>query len=647
MGKLRLPRLISHGMVLQQKKKIHIWGWDEPGRNVCVSFLCEDYVARADENGRFDLWMKESRPGGPYNMQIHDDDGCEIVIRDILVGDVWLCSGQSNMELPMARVIDSCPEELEECENSFIRTFKIIEHTDFHAPAGELLTGEWKQPHRDSLLEFSAVAYFFAKQLYSITKIPVGLINASLGGSRIESWMSREMLQGYDDFLELAKRYSDDSFIEGQRKKNERQSAEYHTALDLMDKGLREHWELEETDESLFKPIKLPGFFRDSELRGFNGCVWFRRNFKVPGSMVGARAKVWLGTIVDSDTVYINGVQAGHTDYQYPPRKYEIPEGVLKQDNVIAIRVKVDHGEGRFTPGKRCAVFNENGEAGLWGTWKYRIGAECEFAPETDFVNWKPTGLYNGMTAPCHAYTIGGIIWYQGEANTSHYDSYYDLTRRMVEGYRREWKDDSIPFIFAQLPNFEIDLVSSTDDVPGIVSDGFNGGKDGSGWPQVREQQRRSLDIPSAGMIVTIDVGEDNDLHPINKKDIGKRFAAAALNLLYSGNDEYLGPQVEEIRAGICSGGKARAELQCRHVKGGMYASSADKGNVIKDFELLDNNACWHNASAELADDKIILTCEEMTCCPVGVRYCYSNTNRGALVYNNSGFPMSPFAKQI
>lgn len=179
MKELRLPRLISDGMILQQKKKIHIWGFDEPGRKVLVSFLGEEYVALAGQDGKWETWLKECEPGDPHTMYIRDDAGDEIAVTDILIGDVWMCAGQSNMELPMARVKDRYPKEIRECENSAIRTFKITENGEFHAPLSELLTGEWKAAQPDTILQFSATAYFFASQLYQMTGVPVGLINTS------------------------------------------------------------------------------------------------------------------------------------------------------------------------------------------------------------------------------------------------------------------------------------------------------------------------------------------------------------------------------------------------------------------------------------------------------------------------------------
>lgn len=536
MKTLKLPRLISDGMILQQKKRVHIWGEDEPESVITVSFLEEKKVAEANKEGYWEIFLEGLEPGGAHEMHISDDKGNEKNITDILIGDVWMCSGQSNMELPMTRVRDKYPEEIRNCSNSNIRTFKITEHSDFHAPIKELLTGEWKEARQDTILDFSATAYFFAEQTYKMTGIPVGLINASLGGSRIESWMSREMLEGYDDFLALADRYSDDDFIEERVRINQRQAEEWHGRLESMDLGVKEGWEQGGIDTSDFKEIEIPCFFKDTELKGFIGSVWLRREFTVSGEFAKREARLWLGTIVDSDTVYINGVQVGHTDYQYPPRKYIVPVGTLKEgSNTITIRVKSETGHGRFTDGKIYAIFNDVEKIELSGTWKYRIGASCDMVPETDFVNWKPTGLYNGMMAPCHKYTIAGVLWYQGEANTDKPELYLDLMRKMITGYRENWGDEKLPFLYVQLPNFSTETYDMDRD------ETFHD------WPRLREAQRQALEMPDTGMVVAMDLGEDNDLHPLNKKGVGYRLAMLAADRLYGHKSGCEGPQIERV----------------------------------------------------------------------------------------------------
>lgn len=630
MNKLILPRLISDGMVLQREQNCRIWGFNVPGRSVEVSFLGACYETVTDDKGEWKISLPELSAGGPYTMSVKDEVGNEITIQNILVGDVWFCSGQSNMELPMDRVKDAYPKDVRDCINPFIRTFKIVEHVDFHAPLKDHVSGEWKDAKKDTILAFSATAYFFAKAYYKMTNVPVGLINASLGGSRIECWMGRDMLKGYDELLALADQYADDTFVEEQKKKNDTQALEWHGSLDAMDIGLQEGWQNRDKDWESAKEVEIPFFYKDTELKNFIGSVWFYKTFYVSEKMADSENKLWLGTIVDSDIVYINGMEVGRTEYQYPPRKYTVKKGILKAgENTIVIRVKVERGQGRFTPDKTYAIWNQDEKVNLEGTWKYRVGAECKPSPETDFVSWKPTGLYHGMTYPCHNYKIAGVLWYQGESNADNPGSYADLTERMVEGYREKWENEKLPFYFVQLPNFEIDLDEKSND-----------------WPKLREAQRQGLALPYTGMVTAMDLGEDNDLHPLNKKDIGYRLALLAAKGCGEYEGEYSGPVVETIRVeSLLMQTGCRVFLSCSHADA-MYAYHPKRENIIKDFELVDEAGNSYLAEATIAGNQIVI-CSHTVNEPVQVRYCFKNTPRGGLVYNKAGLPMSPFVMDI
>lgn len=645
MGKLKLPRLIGNGMVLQQKKKARIWGEDEPGRKITVTFAGKDYAGEADDNGDWQVFLEEMNAGGAYQMTIRDDAGEEKKLDDILIGDVWICSGQSNMELPIARVMDQYPDEIKTCANPKIRTFKIIERPEFHGPLKETESGDWKEVTQDTFSAFSATAYFFAKHMVRMTGVPVGLINASLGGSRIETWMSRDMLEGYDDLLSLADRYSDDAFVKERLAQNERQAQEWHSRLDAADIGVREDWTREQTDVSAWEETDIPFFFQDTGLKDFIGSVWFCRDFTVEKQLAGKEAKLWLGTIRDSDKVYVNGVFVGGTEYQYPPRKYVVPEGVLREgENRIVIRVKSETGQGRFTDDKPYMIFREDARVDLKGKWRFRIGASCERIKETDFVSWKPTALYQGMTAPCHKYTVGGILWYQGESNTHEMaDRYLNLMERMIAGYRKKWEDD-LPFIYVQLPNYRTER----------YEDG--GDETYSDWPCIRELQRRALHISGTAMVTAIDLGEDNDLHPLNKETIGFRLAMQAAKLLYGKQTQCDGPQIEKVQ--VESGQKMgwKVTLYFRDASG-LYAVPKQTGRAVKaqavpaglaeaaitDFEVVDDKGVLHDALVKVENASVILTGQDEISAIREVRYCYRNTNRGALLYNREGFPMTPF----
>ncbi|MBR5766534.1 MAG: hypothetical protein IKX95_07125, partial [Lachnospiraceae bacterium] len=348
-------------------------------------------------------------------------------------------------------------------------------------------------------------------------------------------------------------------------------------------------------------------------------------------------AKLWLGTIVDSDITYINGESVGRTEYQYPPRKYDIREGLLKEGvNNITVRVKAEYyleflpgkvSGGRFTPGKEYKIFNDDGTIDLAGEWKYRIGAEadCE-GYRQDFVSWKPMGLYNAMTAPCHKYTIGGVNWYQGESDCEESDEYTDLFNRMVEGYRKEWNDTELPVYVVQLPNFTID-----------------NNPDSDAWNRMREVLRTAAEgIDNCDSMVAIDLGEDNDLHPQNKKELGRRLALLAAHDRCGKDVECYGPKIEKF---VCvkEGKGAVITLNMSHTGDGMETREANgKGGAVTDMYIKDEDGSILKADVTVMKDKLILSVPKLSRSVKEIRYCYAQTNSGALIYNSEGLPLSP-----
>ena len=522
-----------------------------------------------------------------------------------------------------ARVKDKYPELVNVEENKRISTFKIVEETCFDGPYEEHNTGSWKHVSKDTILDFSATAYFFASKLQNMTGQPVGLINASLGGSRASSWMSREMLEGYDELIAETDKYNDEAFRKERMEYNVAKDEKWLGELAAADAGIEGHWDLEDVYDSYWDTITLPTMFTGTPLEGHIGSVWFRRKFDLPKELAGKKARFFFGTMVDSDRVYVNGQLIGETGYQYPPRKYDVPEGLTREkDNVVAIRLSIELGLGRVTPGpgKEYKIFNEDASVNLDGEWKYRIGAKCDPKPPTDFINWNSSGLFNGMTAPCHNFPIDGVIWYQGESNVHEKWDYADLTERMVKGYRDLWKEENLPFIAVQLPNFVIDLDEKEN------------------WGEFRLTQNKILSIPSTGLAVTMGLGEDNDLHPVTKKPVGERLALWAAHIKYGYNGEYTGPVA---LAAAAEGDSVKVVLG--HADG-LCVVDADKGTEIKDFFLEDEEGKLHEAEAVLAENAVICKCKDDSKTKFRrVLWCCENTYRGGLVSNVSGIPMSPF----
>lgn len=561
MGDLRLPRLLGDYAVLQRGKDIHIWGWDLPGRTVSISLAREEadrklpknmkqgkapeqgrtsdektqaWHVRTDETGSFSAFLPAREAGGPYTLRVEDEAGEWLERKHLLIGDVWYCSGQSNMELPVSWVAPYYEEEIKNCENPYIRSFKIVEHADFHGPLSEPLSGKWKPANPKNVLDFSACTYFFAKKRWDRTGVPVGILNVSLGGAKIEAFMSREMLKGYDDCLAEAERYAQDDWRKEQEEKNEKSTAEWYGRLQKEDAGIKGAWMQEEAwnkneengrkeekaehrDDS--SRIDVPFFFRNTGYRGLCGSVWLARHFTVTKEMTAQDSVFCLGTMVDADEVYVNGSLVGCTAYQYPERRYPVKAGMLHAgENFLVIRLISEQGEGRITPGKPFCLKTESGEIPLSGIFQAKVGAVCEKRPPVDFINWRSTGLYNGMAAPCEAFPIAGFLWYQGEAN-AHMPgvlTYADKLKRLIVGYRKARKDNGLPFFYVQLPNFKIETYYGNEE------------ERDSDWGAMRLEQEKVLTLPGTGMVRTIGLGEDNDLHPHNKKDVGELLADLA-----------------------------------------------------------------------------------------------------------------------
>ena len=330
-AQLKLPRLISDGMVLQRNTELKIWGWASPGEKVSLEFINATYNTVTDDNGDWSIQLPSLNAGGPYEMRIAGNN--TIVLHDILVGDVWVCSGQSNMELTMQRVSPIYGNEIASCENDYIRYFEVPDKYNFNSPQKDLSAGNWAYTNPETIKRFSAVSYFFGKELYDKYHVPVGLINSALGGSPISSWISEDGLKEFPHYYEEAQRFKDSTLIQKIRDDDNKRIQGWYNELKKKDKGYadsRMPWCSTDFTPSDWDTMNIPGFWVDEKPGLVNGVVWFRKEVEIPQSMIGKQAKLNLGRIIDADSVYVNGVFVGTTGYQYPPRRYTIPEGLLK-----------------------------------------------------------------------------------------------------------------------------------------------------------------------------------------------------------------------------------------------------------------------------------------------------------------------------
>lgn len=429
----------------------------------------------------------------------------------------------------MQRLRDDYSEEWDNFDPApVIRQFKAPQEYDFLKPHDDFSGGFWLCPSKETLHEFSAVAWFFAKNLYEKYKIPIGLINTAWGGTPVESWMSEEALSKFPDKIAKGRQYADQNKREEIARKTGNEIQKWEADINESDTGLKENWQNPKTEISKWKSLKLPGNFADAGLENFCGVIWLAKDFDAKEDF--ANAKVWLGTIVDADTVFINGTEIGNTAYRYPPRKY-VPQGLIKHGkNRIVIRVTCNSGEGGVTCGKPFRIFSDNETAELSGTWKYQIGTGAGVRPEDFFFQRQPLGNYNAMIAPVLKFPLKGVIWYQGESNDFYPHDYHELFPLMINEWRKKNNNAALPFLFVQLPIWKAPSDNDED----------------SSWAIIREAQRKAMSLPFTGMAAALDLGEWNDLHPINKKDIGYRLFLAAEKTLSGIDNTSPGPAVRE-----------------------------------------------------------------------------------------------------
>jgi len=619
-GKIRLPRLVSNGMVLQRNSEIKIWGWADPGEKITVAFLGKDYSTKADAVGDWSVDIMPASAGGPYSMTIMASDTVEI--KNILLGDVWICSGQSNMVLPMERVRYAYPEEVAHAENNFIRQFLINTNAVFSGPQTDVPNGTWVPVNPGTILRFSATAYFFAKNLYEKYHVPIGIINASVGGTPIQAWMSQESLKDFPVYLEEAEKCKNPEYISSIVEKEKRQTLEWYNTIKASDQGLHQTppWYDPIFDDSQWPVMYVPSFWDEEGLKQVNGVVWFRKTIVLPENIAQKPASLLLGRIVDCDSVYVNGIFVGTTSYQYPPRRYNVPANILKPDkNSIVIRVISFRGRGGFIKDKPYQLIAEGDTFDLQGEWHYMTGIAMPPLPDQTFFYYKPTGLYNGMIAPLLKYRIKGVTWYQGESNTNNPSEYGVLFKKMITDWRKKWGQGDFPFLFVQLPNF--------------LEPKVNPGE--SRWAELREAQTEALELPRTGMAITIDIGEWNDIHPLNKKDVGKRLALVAGSLAYGeGKLTSSGPLFSTYRIR-----DKYVIIKFKNTYGGLTTKN---GLPLRQFAICgsDHNYIW--AQAVIRHNRVIVWNDQVPH-PVAVRYAWADNPEGANLASKDGLPASPF----
>ena len=619
---VRLPRLVSDGMVLQRDTPLRVWGWAAPGEKVVVSFQGKTYSATASPKGEWQVQLPAQKAGGPYELKV--DASNHLVVKDVLVGDVWLCSGQSNMETPMSRVRDKYPQEVAQANNPRIRQFEVPLTYAFTGPKTDLTGGKWVSTTPESVLKFSAVGYFFAKELQAKYNVPVGIIKDAVGGSPAEAWLSVDALKQFPKYEQQLAPYRDSAFVAGTKQREGAAVADWYKRLHQTDQGEQPgqpKWSAATYNATGWATMSVPGYWATQTPLGMvNGVVWFRKEVEVPAAMVGQPTRLELGTLIDADSTYINGQLVGTTGYQYPPRKYDFGPGVLKAGkNVITVRLISNGGRGGFTPGKEYRLVAGGQTIDLKGDWQYKLGATMPPTPGTTTFQYQPSGLYNGMIAPVRPYAVKGVLWYQGESNAGRPDDYQALLTGLIQDWRKQLQQPGLPFIYAQLPNFQAVRKEPSE----------------SGWAAVRDAQRRTLAVPHTGMAVLLDVGEWNDIHPLDKQTVGHRLALAAEKVAYGDSKVVAsGPLFQSAKA---AGNKVT--LTFADPGSSLMAKG---GGPLTGFAVAgaDKKFVW--AQARIEGDKVVVWSDQVAQ-PTAVRYAWADNPENAALYNKAGLPASTF----
>ncbi|UJH90813.1 sialate O-acetylesterase [Antarcticibacterium sp. 1MA-6-2] len=630
LAEVKLPEIISDGLVLQRNAEIPVWGWADPDERISLTFKGKEYKTRASAGGKWSIKLPKMKAGGPFTMIIAGKNRIEV--KDVLIGDVWLAAGQSNMVHQMDIHDVTYAREIATANYPEIRHFKVPTATALSGPQKDLPGGEWQKAVGEELRPFSAVAYFFAKKIYEKHQIPIGLINASVGGTPIEAWIPEEGFNTFPEISEIIKENKDTAFVNNQMRNP---SSFNQPSSKSSDKGLTGEvpWFDVNFTPKNWRRINIPGYWEDQGVRDLNGVVWYRREIELPESMAGNEATVFLGRIVDADELYINGTKVGNTTYQYPQRRYDVPADLLKSGkNTFVIRVTNNSGKGGFVPDKPYYIFTNKDTVDLKGYWQYKVGEvfapfdysffsrnnEDEPRPRRINPQNEPTALYNAMVAPFTKISLKGILWYQGESNTGNPQTYESYMDALINGWREVFNSSGIPFIYAQLPNFM--------DVNYMPSE--------SNWAELRESQLKALSSPNTAMTVNIDLGEWNDIHPDNKKDVGERMALAAQKLAYGEDVVFSGPLYKDYKI---EGNKVIISFS--NIGSGLVT---DDGEDPGEFAIAGEDKKFVWAKTKIEGDNVIVWSEDVPN-PKYVRYAWADNPDNPNLQNKEGLPASPF----
>jgi len=628
MADVSLPRIFSSHMVLQRDKPVPVWGWADPGEKVTIVLSdkqqnkIQTETVKADKSGNWKIQLTPTPAGGPYQLALTGKKN-NIQLEDVLFGEVWICSGQSNMQWTV-NVSENSEEEIKNGNHPQIRQFLVPREMSL-TPKKDITSGNWQAAAPETVGNFTAVGYYFARKLQEELDVPIGLINTSWGGTIVETWISKEAMASFNEFQDHVSTMPASLDMIADKNRQKMIERIKNIQSDIPEKDMSATWSLGNFDYTDWETTELPRRIDHGSLNGLDGVVWYKRNIDVAASAVNQPVVLSLGKIKDISQVYINGVKVGEHDKDFnQERSYYIPANTLKPgNNNITVRIENIAGNGGFLSDKPWLFISGNQYyESLAGPWHYKFDRVY-----TDKITAGPndtsTLLYNSMIAPLIPYAIGGAIWYQGESNAGRAYQYRKSFPLMISDWRKQWNDD-FPFLFVQLAGFNAFMGTS---------------EKGSTWAELREAQLLTLDVlPKTGMAVIAEIGEAEDIHPRNKQDVGKRLAINALQTAYGKNNVFSGPVYKSMQVK-----DNQITLDFVHTGSGLTVlNDYSPQGYLLGFEIAGADKKFYPAKAEIKGDQIVVKNDIVTS-PVAVRYGWADNNIHINLYNKEGLPATPF----
>jgi sialate O-acetylesterase len=640
-------------MVLQQNSQAVIWGKGQPNSEITIAAdWGNKATAIVNPDSSWQTTLPTIEAGGPYTLTISGSDSV-ITISNVLLGEVWLASGQSNMEMPLAGWMPNNPVEhsadiIAGASNPNIRVFTVARNVA-SAPADDV-TGSWAVSSPETAGAFSATALFFARKLQTELNIPVGIIHSSWGGTPMEAWINPEMLSIDKDFKNLTEKLKQiapqeaayNKWLSGMKSINletTEENPQPYQGIDIFN----DYFTNTQTDITSWKTMQLPSAIEASEIGEFDGAVWFTKEFVIPQEWAGKELTLTLGAIDDIDVTYLNGKKIGaHEEegFWQANRVYTVPSTeVTTGKSRLTVKVIDLQGGGGFMGNKKSMrLFRTDDPSvaiSLAGEWKYKVGAQLIahrlylFDPKEDIFSKRPKVdlvissqtpgvLYNAMISPLTPFTLKGTIWYQGEANVGRANQYMRLTSMLITNWRNSFKNEAMPFYYVQLAPWNYG------DPNGISSAGL------------RDAQRRMLDIPNTGMAVNLDIGNVNDIHPAKKQEVGERLALWALANDYGIDTPFSGPM---LTGNEVMGNKVRLTFKY------VYEGLVIKSEIPNQFEIAGKDGVFYPATVKIVNETLEISSPKVKE-PVNVRYAYTNGAEASL-FNSTGLPAASFSTEV